>query len=314
VIRVKRTHWFVIVTALVAIAAITALEYVGYQRIPVEGGTLYGKTMGRNKDLVVLLVAGSGPTDMDGNTPVLQGKNNSLLYLATGLSREGISTFRYDKRTAGRSAETFDNTANMDFDRFVDDCAAVVRHLRKSGYKQIVIMGHSKGSLVGMLTAAREPVDGFISIGGTGHTIDITLERQLLNFFPKDSKEIQMIHSLRDGKVYQPLADDPQYSIETQEFLLSWMKHNPAQILKDLTIPALIVQGEADLQADMSDFAALLPGNNKTHSAVLPHMNHVLKHVESEHENKASYNEPAYALHADLIPAMVSFVRNAVGR
>ena len=59
---------------------------------------------------VVLLIAGSGPTDMDGNNPMM--KNNSLKFLAEGLAQKGIASLRFDKRgiagstAAGKEATT----------------------------------------------------------------------------------------------------------------------------------------------------------------------------------------------------------------
>ena len=40
---------------------------------------------------VVLLIAGSGPTDMDGNSAIGNMKNNSLKFLAEGLAANGIA-------------------------------------------------------------------------------------------------------------------------------------------------------------------------------------------------------------------------------
>ena len=53
---------------------------------------------------IVLLIAGSGPTDMDGNSPLLHGKNNLLKYLAEGLAENGIASLRFDKRGIATSA------------------------------------------------------------------------------------------------------------------------------------------------------------------------------------------------------------------
>ena len=53
---------------------------------------------------VVLIIPGSGPTDMDGNSAALPGKNNSLKYLAEGLAGKGIASLRYDKRGIASSA------------------------------------------------------------------------------------------------------------------------------------------------------------------------------------------------------------------
>jgi len=49
------------------------------------------------KPPVLLLIAGSGPTDMDGNNFMM--KNDHLKLLAESLAKEGIATLRYNKRT-----------------------------------------------------------------------------------------------------------------------------------------------------------------------------------------------------------------------
>ena len=57
-------------------------------------GVLKGKMVTPNQESgypVVLIIPGSGPTDMDGNSAALPGKNNSLRYLAEGLAGKGIS-------------------------------------------------------------------------------------------------------------------------------------------------------------------------------------------------------------------------------
>src|SRR3954471_10799702 len=51
----------------------------------------------------VLLIAGSGPTDRNGNTAGLPGPNNSLKLLAEALAQRGIASVRYDKRGVGGS-------------------------------------------------------------------------------------------------------------------------------------------------------------------------------------------------------------------
>ena len=45
---------------------------------------------------LVILIAGSGPTDRDGNQSFM--KNDALKKIAEALSQKGIATFRYDKR------------------------------------------------------------------------------------------------------------------------------------------------------------------------------------------------------------------------
>src|SRR5215831_13923050 len=52
----------------------------------------------------VVMVAGSGPTDRDWNSPLLPGSNGSARLLAEALAQAGIASLRYDKRAAGPHA------------------------------------------------------------------------------------------------------------------------------------------------------------------------------------------------------------------
>ncbi|MEM1270723.1 MAG: hypothetical protein AAGI08_11835, partial [Bacteroidota bacterium] len=72
----------------------------------VDGGSLSGTLLlpdGDGPFPVAVIHAGSGPTDRDGNSAMMPGKNNSLRYLAEALAAEGIATYRYDKRGVGAS-------------------------------------------------------------------------------------------------------------------------------------------------------------------------------------------------------------------
>lgn len=306
----KKMYLLMLIAVLAAVGVHIALEYGGYHKIPVEGGTLYGRAMGKDKDLVVLLVAGSGPTDMDGNTGLISGRNDSLLLLARGLAGEGFSTFRYDKRTAGKSAKTFDLDVQMEFDTFVRDCGAVINYLKGQGYKNVVVAGHSKGSLVGMLAAEEAPVTGFISLAGTGVPIDVTLEKQLLAQLPKDSPEIQALRGLREGKIDTSLPRDHMFSPSQQIFLLSWMAYDPGALIAKMDIPVLVVHGDADIQVNTADFLPLQAGAGAQASRVIPGMNHVFKEINDPEDQMASYSDPSYPLHPQLIPLLVEYLQN----
>lgn len=304
----KKNYLLIVVITLVCIASIFIIENTGYDKIKVDDGTLYGKAMGKNKDLVVLIIAGSGPTDMNGNSSFVKGRNDSLLELAKALAKEKISTFRYDKRTVGRSKKTFGQYEN-DFNILVDDCVAIIKYLKNNGYKRIVIAGHSEGSLIGMLAASREEVDGFISLAGAGNTIDITLEKQLMTL-GADSPEIQIIRSLRENREITAVSEDEAlFSIGNQEYILTWMAHNPSEIIKSLNIPVLVIQGDEDTQVDTDDFQLLIAGKYNHSSQWIGGMNHVLKGVNSSKENLATYSDPSYPLHHQLIPTITSFIK-----
>ncbi|GIV43554.1 MAG: hypothetical protein KatS3mg035_0677 [Bacteroidia bacterium] len=75
------------------------------QIINKSGDTLYGTNTYSEKTsapYMVLIIAGSGPTDRNGNNPI-GGENNSLKMLAESLEQNSIASIRYDKRGIGKS-------------------------------------------------------------------------------------------------------------------------------------------------------------------------------------------------------------------
>ena len=73
---------------------------------------------GRGAFPVALIIAGSGPTDRDGNNP--QAKTDAYKLLAAALAARGIATLRYDKRGVGAS-RTRQHESGLRFDDFVAD-------------------------------------------------------------------------------------------------------------------------------------------------------------------------------------------------
>ena len=99
---------------------------------------------------VVLLIAGSGPTDMDGNNPMM--KNNSLKFLAEGLAQKGIASLRFDKRGIAGSAAAGKEESKLRFEDYVNDVTGWIDFLAKDKrFTDITVAGHSEGSLIGML-------------------------------------------------------------------------------------------------------------------------------------------------------------------
>jgi len=95
---------------LLSLTLITGLAQASTTRqLPIsldtDQGTLYGSLLLPQSDKpvpVALLIAGSGPTDRDGNNPE-GGHNDALKKLAQVLARNGIASLRYDKRGVAAS-------------------------------------------------------------------------------------------------------------------------------------------------------------------------------------------------------------------
>ena len=119
---------------------------------------------------VVLLIAGSGPTDMDGNNPMM--KNNSLKFLAEGLAQKGIASLRFDKRGIAGSAAAGKEESKLRFEDYVNDVTGWIDLLAKDKrFTGITVAGHSEGSLIGMLACQSRPEMGPDAGAGGGHVI-----------------------------------------------------------------------------------------------------------------------------------------------
>ena len=119
--------------------------------VPVElvtaTGTLYGsmrRPAGSAPVPVALIIAGSGPTDRDGNSPIIGGRNDSLKLLASALAARGIASVRYDKRGIAASAAAGPDESALRFGAYVDDAAAWVAQLAADPrHLGVVVIGHS---------------------------------------------------------------------------------------------------------------------------------------------------------------------------
>jgi pimeloyl-ACP methyl ester carboxylesterase len=264
---------------------------------------------------VVLLLSGSGPTDRNGNSPMLHGKNNALLMLAEGLAANGIASLRYDKRGVGESAGAMVAEADLRLDTYVDDALSWCEQLRKDKrFSAVIIAGHSEGSLIGMLAAKRCGADGFVSISGAGRSAADILRTQLAGKLPPELavQSEAIITNLEAGKTTEnpPPALDAIYRPSVQPYLISWFRYDPAKWIAALTVPVLIVQGTTDLQVGVDDAKRLAAANPKATLLVIEGMNHVLKEVPADREKQiASYSNPDLRLAPEFLAGVVDFVR-----
>jgi len=263
----------------------------------------------------VLIIAGSGPTDRNGNSTLLSGKNNSLKMLADTLYNNGIASLRYDKRGIGENAMV--NESKLKFDTYVNDAAEWIKFLKKdSRFSKIIIAGHSEGSLIGMIAARQAKADKFISLCGAGRPAYSLIDEQLKN--NKLSKELLyksyvIIDSLKKGITVKHV--DPSLAMlfrsSVQPYLISWFKYDPVKEISKLSIPVLIVEGTTDIQVDVKDAELLSNADKNAKLDIIKNMNHILKEVPTGNrvENIQSYDNPDLPLSKALCKSIVEFIK-----
>ena len=259
---------------------------------------------------LAIIIAGSGPTDRDGNQNFL--KSNNLKKLAQGLANEGIASFRYDKRIV-KQIRKGKVDKNIMFDDFVTDAQSVIEYFSKQeNFKSIYVIGHSQGSLVGML-ALTDKVDGFISLAGAGQSMDIVIMEQIQKVAPGLTEDAQKVFDiLKNGETTTdyPPALASIFNIETQPFITNWMQYKPQAIIKKLNMPILIINGTKDLQVSEEEAKLLKEANTNAQLKIIENMNHVLFIIEGDDlENSKSYNESFRPISTELLDTISNFIK-----
>ena len=230
---------------------------------------------------VVLIIAGSGPTDRNGNSPMMT--NNSLKMLAEGLFEKGIAVARYDKRGIAESKDAGLQESDLRFESYVKDAEEWVDWLKKdSRFSEIHILGHSEGSLIGMMAAQKGEVRKFISIAGVGSPAGEILREQLKAQPPMVLQmALPYIEKMERGETDEEV---PQmlYSLfrpSVQPYLISWFRYDPEKEIAKLDKPILIIQGTTDIQVTTADAEKLANANQRAKLHLIEGMNHILKEV-----------------------------------
>ncbi len=274
-------------------------------------GTLFFPENVTSKTKLVILIAGSGPTNRNGNQVAMQ--NNSLKFLAEGMAQNGFAVFSYDKRIFAQMINKTIDEKTLSFEDFINDAKDVVTYFKsQKKYAKIIIAGHSEGSLIGMV-AAKTNVDGYVSLAGAGRPIDEVLSEQIAKNSPnlKEAADKDLA-LLKEGKTFDNknpmLASLFRESI--QPYMISWIKYNPQEEIKKLQLPILIINGTKDIQVPSSDAELLHKANPKSTLKIIENMNHIFKEIKVDEDNVKSYSDPKLPVIHELIEVMTSFVNS----
>ena len=281
-----------------------------------EQGTLYGTLLQPRSDQplpVALLIAGSGPTDRDGNNP--DGRNDSLKRLAQSLAKHGIASLRYDKRGVAASRAATPDERELSVERYVADAVAWARLLQADPhFTRLILIGHSEGALIASLAAPEADADALVALAGSSRPIDQVLREQLSYRLPPHllAQSNRLLDSLRAGQRSDEVAEPLQvlFRPSVQPYLITLFRHDPSAAFARLRIPALIVQGNHDIQIDVADARALHAAKPDAELLLVEGMNHVLRIVPLELQAQlASYDNPRLPLARLAVDGIADFIR-----
>lgn len=293
-------------------ASVTAAQ----QDLPITSGALSGlyRDAGPSSP-VILIVPGSGPTDLNGNSP-LGIKSDVYKQLSAALADEGISTVRVDKRGMFSSAGAGDPNAvtveiyATDYRNWID----VIR--AKTSQPCVYVLGHSEGAV--MVTAAsvdNANVCGLILVSGVGRPFGDVLREQLeanrankpiLKEAFAAIEKLEQAQKVDSTKLHRALQ--PLFYPAVQDFLISLMQIDPAALAKKADKRTLIIQGANDLQVSIVDAKKLAEATNGQ-LVIIDGVNHILKDAPaSRRENLATYTNPDLPVSERVTEAIRDFV------
>jgi len=285
------------------------------------GGTLSGSLLvppAKDKAPVILIIPGSGPVDRNGNVAAANATTNSLKYLAETLARAGIASVRYDKRGIAASAAATPSENELRFDIYVNDAVAWIEQLKRdTRFSSVGVIGHSEGSLIGMLAARQSGADAFVSIAGLAQGAAETVRTQLKNRLngPLAERSQEILKGLEQGRTTQDIPRELSalYRESVQPYLISWFRYVPSVELPKLTIPVLLLHGSTDIQINVAEAEALKRAKPDAELIIVKGMNHVLKAVPADMtQQMASYSNPALPLATELSQPLIGFLKKSL--
>jgi len=317
--------------SVILFVAVTLLNAASFAQIKVKQNEIvlnakdcriYGtlkvpKTNG--KVPVALFIAGSGPTDRNCNQPPHM-VCNSFKMLSDSLNQYGIATLCYDKRMIAKSV-TKQREDDLRFEHYIEDAKSWIEILSQDDrFSEIIVIGHSEGSLIGMLACVDNPnVSKFISVAGAGSPLDEILKEQLMRNLEGQPMSLKnqiftYINELKQGRLLEKVPPELQslFRPSVQPYLISVFRYNPQEEIAKLKIPILILQGDLDVQISEDDADLLYEANSNAKKVIIENMNHVLKNSESTDINEQiedSYNNPNTAVNKELVENIVNFVK-----
>nr|WP_314876105.1 alpha/beta fold hydrolase [uncultured Pseudomonas sp.] len=280
-------------------------------------GVLYGSLLLPQQDTpppVVLIIAGSGPTDRDGNNPA-GGRIDNLKRLALLLAGEHIASVRFDKRGVAASQPATPDERNLSVEAYVADTVAWAHKLKADPrFGPLILLGHSEGALIATLAAEQAGASAVISLSGSGRPVAEVIREQLALRLPPAqlAQGTALLDSLQAGQtsLNVPVPLRQVFRPTVQPYLISLLRQDPAAAFAQLKVPALIIQGRNDVQVDVADAELLKAAKPDAQLVLIDGMNHTLRISPRDISGqRESYQNPELPLARELGQRIVAFIR-----
>ncbi len=291
----------------------------------------------------IVMVAGSGPTDRDWNTPLLPGTNGSAALLAQTLTDQNFITLRYDKRASGPNIQA--NVQRMlgkiSMEGHREELAGGVHLLASRSdvdAKRLVALTSSEGCIHALnyqRQAAEFPFAGFILTGAPARSVGEVARGQIaaqLAAVPGgDAMLATYDAAMADFAAGRPVTVDESLpetlriviaaasAPHNQPFARELWITDPSQLAAHVTAPILVIIGKKDVQVDWEvdgNRWEMLAKERDNITLVYPdNANHVLKHEPRAREQLSpadianSYNADGIELDAQVVETIMAWLK-----
>lgn len=289
----------------------------GEQKYPLTGTLTTPKD--KVSKTVVILVAGSGPSDRNESLGVLKPFRD----IAWGLGQKGISVFRYDKRTYTHKAKLAQDNKLTVEDEIIDDVAYAYYKMHALGYENIYILGHSFGGyLMGRITKELPWAEGYIILAGSVTPLEdlvVTQLKYLAEFDGKVTPEesAQIVQYEKQNVAIKNLTKDNAASYTPADLMgapaaywLDLKGYEPVAALAKSRGKFLILQGANDYQVPLREYALWQSGlaeNKNVTFKLYDKLNHLF--MPSKVMNASDYQTMNYVDNI-VIEDIAAFVGN----
>jgi pimeloyl-ACP methyl ester carboxylesterase len=315
----------------------TTSEDVTFMNGDVPGTLVHPTAPGKYPGII--LMAGSGPTDRDWNSPLIPAKNGSAKLLAEALAAHGAVVLRFDKAGVGGNKHKLTDGATFDIYREEGRGAlAFLRARPDVDAAHLFVAGHSEGAYHAARVAEAEghAIAGVLLLSGAGRSLETILlaqiDGQMRQAMPAqvDAEMAALHHAFDDFAAGKPVDPDQVTSIPGLRMVLKsamapqsatlargLLRFDPLPVVAKLDVPVFVYNGEKDIQVDPAiDAKALVEARKSAGKDVTeflaPDANHVMEHETRAKAELAptdvKYNEPDRVLDPASVDAIVKWI------
>lgn len=236
----------------------------------------------KGKAPLVVLVHGSGPHDRDEAV----GPNKPFADIAHALAAAGIATLRYDKRTFAFSLQIKAPTLTLD-QEVTDDAVAALAFAAiqpEVDAGRLFVLGHSLGGTMAPYIAQKYPkLHGMVLLAAGARPIDqISAEQVRFQLKHEGKSDAEIEEAMKKQEAgFATIRKAPateMFNGISAGYMRDWLARDPAKLLRESTVPALVLQGGSDLQVSVADYdllKAAIAGKPSSEAHLFPAMTHM---------------------------------------